>query len=252
MLDNVNTLLTKIKIVLVGTTHSGNIGSAARAMKVMGLSQMVLVAPECKVDGQAIALAAGASEIANNARIVATLEDAVADCSLVVGTSSRSRTLDWPMLDARECGVKVLERVANLQTAALVFGRERNGLNNQELQLCHYHVAIPANPDYCSLNLAMAVQLLCYEIRMAYLAHEQLAPQKEAQVFPQSADLERFYEHLQSTLHNTGFINPAHPGIVMAKLRRLFTKAQLEEPELNILRGVLSSVDKISKEKNKP
>ncbi|MGL6176534.1 MAG: RNA methyltransferase, partial [Vibrionaceae bacterium] len=114
MLDNVNTLLTKIKIVLVGTTHSGNIGSAARAMKVMGLSQMVLVAPECKVDGQAIALAAGASEIANNARIVASLEEAVADCALVVGTSSRSRTLDWPMLDARECGVKVLERVANL------------------------------------------------------------------------------------------------------------------------------------------
>ncbi|MGL5291958.1 MAG: tRNA (cytosine(32)/uridine(32)-2'-O)-methyltransferase TrmJ [Vibrionaceae bacterium] len=247
MLDNVNSPLAKIKIVLVGTTHSGNIGSAARAMKVMGLSQMVLVAPECKVDGQAIALAAGASEIANNARIVATLEDAVADCSLVVGTSSRSRTLDWPMLDARECGLKVFERVANLQSAALVFGRERNGLNNQELQLCHYHVAIPANPDYCSLNLAMAVQLLCYEIRMAYLTHDHDARQQETQVFPQSADLERFYQHLQNTLYNTGFINPAHPGFVMAKLRRLFTKAQLDEPELNILRGVLSSVDKASK-----
>ena len=165
-------MLERVKVVLVGTTHSGNIGSAARAMKVMGLSQMVLVDPQCQVDAQAIALAAGASEIALNAQIYPTLEAAVADCGLVVGTSARSRTLEWPMLEPRECGEKLISE-ANQHSVAMVFGRERTGLTNDELQLCHYHVCVPANPEYSSLNLAMAVQLLSYEVRMAYLALQQ-------------------------------------------------------------------------------
>ena len=239
-------MLENIRIVLVGTSHSGNIGSAARAMKVMGLKNLVLVAPESRVDGQAIALAAGASNIANNARIVATLEEAVADCGLVVGTSARSRTLDWPMLDARECGSKAMNE-ATLHPVAIVFGRERTGLTNQELQLCHYHVAIPANAEYSSLNLAMAVQILCYEMCMAWLETEAYQGEMKEVVYPCSEELERFYVHLEKVLNLTDFINKSHPGMVMAKLRRLFNRARPESQELNILRGILSSVEKITK-----
>lgn len=237
-------MLKNIRIVLVGTSHSGNIGSAARAMKVMGLSNLVLVAPESSVDGQAIALAAGASDIANNARIVATLEEAVADCALVVGTSARSRTLDWPMLNARECGIKAVN-TAQSQPVAIVFGRERIGLTNQELQVCHYHVAIPANPEYSSLNLAMAVQTLCYEMRMAWLEQTAYQGEKTEPEYPLSQDLERFYIHLERVLTKTDFINKSHPGMVMTKLRRLFNRARPESQELNILRGILASIEKL-------
>ncbi|WP_407332349.1 tRNA (cytosine(32)/uridine(32)-2'-O)-methyltransferase TrmJ [Enterovibrio sp. 27052020O] len=236
-------MLDNIRIVLIGTTHSGNIGSAARAMKVMGLKHMVLVAPDCTVDGQAIALAAGASDIANNARIVNTIEEAVADCGLVVGTSARSRTLEWPMLDSRECGIKAIEE-ASQHPVALVFGRERTGLTNEELQACHFHVAIPANPEYSSLNLAMAVQTLCYEARMAWLDSQAYQGEVKEQLYPLAEDLERFYVHLEQVLNKTEFINKAHPGMVMTKLRRLFNRARPESQELNILRGVLSAVEK--------
>ncbi|NIY94679.1 TrmJ/YjtD family RNA methyltransferase, partial [Vibrio diazotrophicus] len=173
-------MLSNVKVVLVGTSHSGNIGSAARAMKVMGLSEMVLVDPQCEVDAQAVALAAGASDIALNARIVSSLEEAVEDCGLVVGSSARSRTLEWPMLDPRECGEKFAIE-GQKHPVALVFGRERTGLTNEELQTCHYHVCIPANPEYSSLNLAMAVQTICYEIRIAHLnqVQSQYAPQAD-------------------------------------------------------------------------
>ncbi|WP_434359074.1 tRNA (cytosine(32)/uridine(32)-2'-O)-methyltransferase TrmJ [Parasalinivibrio latis] len=238
-------MLDNIRIVLVGTTHSGNIGSASRAMKVMGLKNLVLVAPECTVDGQAIALAAGASDIANNARIVNTLEEAIADCGLVVGTSARSRTLDWPMLDPRQCGRKLVEEAAT-HPVAVVFGRERTGLTNEELQLCHYHVYIPANPEYSSLNLAMAVQTVSYEARMAWLESLEYSEEKKMEEeYPRSEELELFYGHLESVLSQTGFIRKKHPGMVMNKLRRLFNRARPEIQELNILRGVLSSVEKL-------
>ncbi len=236
-------MLENIRIVLVGTTHSGNIGSAARAMKVMGLQRMILVAPECAVDGQAIALAAGASDIANNAQIVDTVEQAVADCGLVMATSARSRTLDWPLLDARETGIKAISE-SSQHPVAIVFGRERTGLTNEELQHAHFHVAIPANPDYSSLNLAMAVQTLCYEMRMAWLDSQAYQGQTVEEDYPLSQDFERFYVHLEKTLKETGFINKTHPGMVMTKLRRLFNRARLESQELKILRGVLSSIDK--------
>lgn len=200
-------MLERVKVVLVGTTHSGNIGSAARAMKVMGLSQMVLVDPQCQVDAQAIALAAGASEIALNAQIYPTLEAAVADCGLVVGTSARSRTLEWPMLEPRECGEKLISE-ANQHSVAMVFGRERTGLTNDELQLCHYHVCVPANPEYSSLNLAMAVQLLSYEVRMAYLALQQSSQSSTLQEeYPRHQELERFYAHLEQVIMQTEFIS---------------------------------------------
>lgn len=221
-------MLERVKVVLVGTTHSGNIGSAARAMKVMGLSQMVLVDPQCQVDAQAIALAAGASEIALNAQIYPTLEAAVADCGLVVGTSARSRTLEWPMLEPRECGEKLISE-ANQHSVAMVFGRERTGLTNDELQLCHYHVCVPANPEYSSLNLAMAVQLLSYEVRMAYLALQQSSQSSTLQEeYPRHQELERFYAHLEQVIMQTEFISAQQPGQVMNKLRRMFTRARPE------------------------
>ncbi len=237
-------MLERVKVVLVGTTHSGNIGSAARAMKVMGLSQMVLVDPQCQVDAQAIALAAGASEIALNAQIYPTLEAAVADCGLVVGTSARSRTLEWPMLEPRECGEKLISE-ANQHSVAMVFGRERTGLTNEELQLCHYHVCVPANPEYSSLNLAMAVQLLSYEVRMAYLALQQSSQSSTLQEeYPRHQELERFYAHLEQVIMQTEFISAQQPGQVMNKLRRMFTRARPEAQEINILRGILTSVQK--------
>ncbi|KQB09764.1 tRNA (cytosine(32)/uridine(32)-2'-O)-methyltransferase TrmJ [Vibrio metoecus] len=237
-------MLDRVKVVLVGTSHSGNIGSAARAMKVMGLSQMVLVDPQCQVDAQAIALAAGASEIALNAQIVPTLEAAVADCGLVVGTSARSRTLDWPMLEPRQCGEKLIAE-ASQHTVAMVFGRERTGLTNDELQLCHYHVCVPANPEYSSLNLAMAVQLLSYEVRMAFLAMDQNQSQEQrGQEYPRHQELELFYEHLEKVITQTEFISAQQPGQVMNKLRRMFTRSRPEAQEINILRGILTSVQK--------
>ncbi|EGZ6881677.1 tRNA (cytosine(32)/uridine(32)-2'-O)-methyltransferase TrmJ [Vibrio cholerae] len=237
-------MLERVKVVLVGTTHSGNIGSAARAMKVMGLSQMVLVDPQCQVDAQAIALAAGASEIALNAQIYPTLEAAVSDCGLVVGTSARSRTLEWPMLEPRECGEKLISE-AKQHSVAMVFGRERTGLTNDELQLCHYHVCVPANPEYSSLNLAMAVQLLSYEVRMAYLALQQSSQSSTLQEeYPRHQELERFYAHLEQVIMQTEFISAQQPGQVMNKLRRMFTRARPEAQEINILRGILTSVQK--------
>ncbi len=240
-------MLENIRIVLVNTSHSGNIGSTARAMKTMGLSQLVLVDPASEIDGQASALAAGASDVLANTRIVSTLEEAVADCGLVVGTSARSRTLSWPMLEPRECGLKLISEVANYPVA-LVFGRENNGLSNEELQQCHFHVCIPANPEYSSLNLAAAVQTLCYEIRVAYLDKTRV-PEVEEE-YPLSDDLERFYSHLEQTLQKTNFIIANHPGMVMTKLRRLFNRARPEVQELNILRGILSSIDKSTHSKD--
>ncbi len=237
-------MLNNVKVVLVGTSHSGNIGSAARAMKVMGLSEMVLVDPQCEVDGQAVALAAGASEIALNARIVKTLEEAVDDCGLVVGTSARSRTLEWPMLDPRQCGEKLAQEGLN-HPVALVFGRERTGLTNEELQKCHYHVSIPANPEYSSLNLAMAVQTLCYETRVAHLnqIQAQFAPHVQEE-YPRHKELEMFYEHLEKVMIKTQFISEEQPGQVMNKLRRMFNRARPEAQELNTLRGILTAVEK--------
>ncbi len=237
-------MLDNVKIVLVGTSHSGNIGSAARAMKVMGLSQMVLVDPQCEVDAQAIALAAGASDIALGATIVGTLQEAIEDCGLVVGSSARSRTLDWPMIEPRECGEKFAIE-GEQHPVALVFGRERTGLTNEELQLCHFHTCIPANPEYSSLNLAMAVQTLSYEVRVAHL--ERVAnqfPEQEEADYPRHKELELFYQHLEKVIIDTQFISKDKPGLVMNKLRRMFSRARPESQEINTLRGILTSIEK--------
>lgn len=241
-------MLSNIRVVLVGTSHPGNIGSTARAMKTMGLSTLYLAEPRVEPDGQSIALAAGASDILKHLVKVDSLAEAIADCSLVIATSARSRTLDWPMLEPREAGQKlVTESVTG--PVAIVFGRENHGLSNEELQQCTYHVAIPANPEYSSLNLAQAVQIICYETRVAHLAGIESA--QEPTEYPLAAEQERFFVHLENTLFSTGFIIKNHPGQVMTKLRRLFSRARIESQEMNILRGILTSIDKVVSNKQK-
>ncbi|WP_094751814.1 tRNA (cytosine(32)/uridine(32)-2'-O)-methyltransferase TrmJ [Psychromonas sp. CD1] len=234
-------MLDNVRIILIGTSHPGNIGSVARAMKTMGLSNLVLVSPECEVDGKSIALSAGASDVLKNHQRFATLDEAIADCGLVIGASARPRTLDWPMLDPREMGKKVVIEGAKYPVA-LVFGRENSGLTNDELYKCHFHVFIPANPAYSSLNLAMAVQTLCYEVRMSFLdSNSDVELQEE---YPLAHELEGMFKHLEETLVDTRFIVPAHPGLVMTKLRRFFNRARPEEAELRMWRGVFSSIQK--------
>ncbi|MCT8343557.1 MULTISPECIES: tRNA (cytosine(32)/uridine(32)-2'-O)-methyltransferase TrmJ [Photorhabdus] len=240
-------MLENIRIILVETSHTGNMGSTARAMKTMGLTNLYLVNPLVLPDSHAIALSAGASDVIGHATIVDSLDKALAGCGLVIGTSARSRTLSWPVVEPRECGERSVQEAVHA-SVAIVFGRERVGLTNEELQKCHYHLNIPTNPEYGSLNLAMAVQLVSYEIRMAYLARQDKNEQKTDEVeYPLSDDMERFYHHLESVLNDSGFIRKAHPGQIMNRLRRLFTRARPEAQELNILRGILSSVEKWAK-----
>lgn len=236
-------MLNQIRIVLVNTSDQRNIGSAARAMKTMGLTELVLVAPLEEPQGKAQALAAGATDVLANATRVDTLAEALADCSLVLATSARNRTLDWPQLTPREAGEKAIQEGLQGAKIAIVFGREASGLSNEELQQSDFHIHIPANPDYSSLNLAMAVQTVSYEIRMAYLAAQEHAP-TTTDDYPLHKELESFYDHFEQVLTKSGFIVRQHPGLVMTKLRRLFTRTRLEQNELNILRGVLASIEK--------
>jgi tRNA (cytidine32/uridine32-2'-O)-methyltransferase len=240
-------MLENVRIVLVNTSHTGNIGSVARAMKTMGLSDLYLVDPVSEPDSHASALAAGATDILGNAKIVQTLPEALADCGLSIAASARSRTLSWPMVGPRECGQKVVQE-GEKHKVALVFGRENSGLTNEELQQCQFHVHIPANAEYSSLNLAMAVQTLSYEVRMQYLEKQNQQFEEFEVEYPNGEQLDGFYQHLEDTLKHTGFIIEQHPGQVTSKLRRLFNRARPESHELNILRGVLSSIQKLPKQ----
>ncbi|CUS47276.1 MAG: tRNA (cytidine32/uridine32-2'-O)-methyltransferase TrmJ [Idiomarinaceae bacterium HL-53] len=239
-------MLENVRIVLVNTSDQRNIGSAARAMKTMGLTDLVLVEPEEMPEGKAQALAAGATDVLANAKIVATLDEAIADCQLVMATSARNRTLDWPMLDPREAGEKAVVEGASGKVA-LVFGREASGLTNEELQKSQFHTHIPANPEYSSLNLAMAVQTLSYEVRMAWLQKQRTEQpqQTSAEAYPESQEFEGFLAHLERTLTVSGFIIRKHPGQIMNKLRRIFVRARPDHNELNILRGVLASFERL-------
>ena len=232
-------MLQNIRIVLVETSHSGNIGSAARAMKTMGLSNLYLVSPK-SVDEQSIALAAGADDVLQNAKIVDTFEQAIEDCSLVIGTSARLRHLQSTLIEPRECAEKASVHQGQV---AIVFGRERVGLTNEELLKCHYHLNIPANPEYSSLNLAMAVQLVSYEMRMAFLAKGKMENTLSIieNIYPTTQEIEYFFMHTEHVYKSLGFIQ--NQG-VMQKLRRLYNRSSLEKNELNILRGMLSAVEK--------
>jgi tRNA (cytidine32/uridine32-2'-O)-methyltransferase len=248
-------VLQNIRVVLVNTSHPGNIGGAARAMKNMGLSRLVLVDPLDFPSHEADARASGANDILEGAQVVATLEEALVGTTLVLGTSARDRRIPWPLLDPRECGTKSIEEAAQGGEIALVFGREYAGLTNEELQRCHFHVHIPSNPDFSSLNLGAAVQVLAYEVRMAWLAAEGQASKTEkvevASV--RSADLsttdemERFYEHLEKALVDIGFLDPESPRHLMARLRRLYGRSSVNRAEMNILRGILTETQKAAR-----
>ncbi|WP_049721872.1 tRNA (cytosine(32)/uridine(32)-2'-O)-methyltransferase TrmJ [Gilvimarinus polysaccharolyticus] len=235
--------LNNLRIVLVNTSHPGNIGGAARAMKNMGLTKLYLVAPKDFPAEKAVWRAAGAQDILDNAIVVETLDEAIADCGLVVGTSARERRIPWPLVNPRECGTKAIAE-AGEHEVAVIFGREDRGLTNEELHKCHYHVHIPANDDYSSLNLACAVQVIAYELRMAHLTwQEGKAPTfDDWDVPPAKVDgLERYYDHLQQTLEELGFLEPDNPRQTMTRLRRLYGRIRMDEMELSILRGVLTS-----------
>ena len=219
-----------IRIVLVNTTHPGNIGGAARAMKNMGLAELYLVEPKEYPAPRAVWRAAAARDILDGATIVETVDEAIADCGLVVGTSASERRIPWPLLNPRECGEKIYRESAT-HKIALLFGREDRGLTNEELQKCHYHVHIPSNPDYSSLNLATAVQVLAYEVRMASLADEQgnlpaLTDWDQPPV--KSADLEYFHEHLATTMAELKFYYPENPKQVLTRMRRLFNRVRMD------------------------
>ena len=233
-----------IRIVLVNTSHPGNIGGTARAMKNMGLGRLYLVAPQDYPSDKAVWRSAGATDVLDNAVVVDTLDEAIAGCSLVVGTSARERRIPWPLLDPRQCGESVWAE-AGQHEVAIVFGREDRGLTNEELHKCNYHVHIPANPEYSSLNLATAVQVICYEVRMAYLhqAEGNTLPQHQWDMPPADAGaLDSYYQHLEQTLSELGFLDPANPKQTMTRLRRLYNRVRMDQMELNILRGVLTAM----------
>jgi tRNA (cytidine32/uridine32-2'-O)-methyltransferase len=233
-----------IRIVLVGTTHPGNIGGAARAMKNMGLSRLFLVAPKEYPSDKAVWRSAGATDVLDGAVVVETLDEAIGGCSLVVGTSARERRIPWPLLDPRECGESVWVEAGHHEVA-IVFGREDRGLTNEELHKCNYHVHIPANEEYSSLNLATAVQVICYEVRMAFLkaTEGKTLPGHSWDMPPaDSAAVENYYQHLEQTLAGLGFLDPANPKQTMTRLRRMYNRVRMDQMELNILRGVLTAM----------
>ena len=236
----------KIRIVLVNTSHPGNIGGAARAMKNMGLAELYLVEPREYPAPRAVWRAAGARDVLANAKIVSSVDEAIKDCGLVIGTSARERRIPWPLINPRECGDKIWKEAKSHQVA-LLFGREDRGHTNSELQKCHYHVHIPSNPDYSSLNLATAVQVLSYEIRMASLVRKNgdLPEMNEwDQPLATADELELFHEHLAATMADLKFYDPDNPKQLLTRMRRLFNRTRMDKMEVSMLRGLLSAAQR--------
>jgi tRNA (cytidine32/uridine32-2'-O)-methyltransferase len=234
---------SKIRMVLVNTTHPGNIGGAARAIKNMGLTELYLVQPREFPAPRAVWRAAGARDILTNVKVVESLDEAIAGCGLVVGTSARERRIPWPLINPRECGEKIWSEAAS-HDVALLFGREDRGLTNSELQKCHYHVHIPSNPDYSSLNLATAVQVLAYEVRMASLQDENgVLPSMDEwdQPLATADELELFHQHLAETMATLKFYDPDNPKQLLTRMRRLFNRTRMDKMEVSMLRGLLTA-----------
>lgn len=235
-------LLNNFRIVLCQTSHPGNIGSAARAMKTMGLSQLYLVQPKHFPDNEANALACGAVNLLENAVVCDTLEDALKGCAVAVGMSARKRQLSHELISAREAATRAANIANGEQSVALVFGTEMSGLSNRELDLCQLLAMIPTNPDFSSLNVAAAVQVMCYELRMATFensSESNIANTANKIPLATSDEVEGFYQHLEETLIKIGFLNPKEPKKLMPRVRRIYARASLEKEEVNILRGIL-------------
>lgn len=232
-------MLSNFKVVLVETSHPGNIGAVARAMKNMNMNQLRLVTPKHFPHADATARASGADDVLKHASVHDTLQDAIADCQIVLGASARDRTISWPSFTARESAEKWVNapQKANI---ALVFGRENSGLKNHELDLCHFLLRIPCNQEYSSLNLAAAVQVVCYELFIASGQElvSEIGDQGEDPL-ASAEQMEGFYQHLQQTISDIGFLQPERSKSIMRRLRRIFNRTQLDTKELDILRGIL-------------
>lgn len=243
---------SRLRIVLVGTQHPGNVGAAARAMKTMGLARMVLVAPEKALDEAAYRRSAGAEDVMGDAPVFATLAEAVSDCQLVLGCTARSRRVALEELLPRDAAERAVASTDGGGEVALVFGRERTGLTNEELQLCHVAVHIPSDPGFSSLNLAAAVQVLAYELRLALLAGDadgQSAPdaaRQPARPPATHAQMEGFFGQLADTLDAIDFHKGRAPDSVLRKLRRIFLRAALGEGEVRLLRGILADAQRMA------
>jgi tRNA (cytidine32/uridine32-2'-O)-methyltransferase len=233
------TLLSHIKIVLIETSHPGNIGAVARAMKNMGFYNLYLVAPKIFPSADATARASGADDVLTQAIVCATLEEAIADCHIVIGTSARCRTLSWPEVTPRQCAEK-FAAPTHQQKIAILFGRENSGLKNQELDLCQYLLRIPCNSAYSSLNIAAAVQIVCYELFVAAdFEQESTIGDKGEMPLATVTQMESFYSHLLQTLYDINFMQANSPESIMRRLRRIYNRVQLDTKELDILRGIL-------------
>lgn len=260
-------MFDNIRIVMVSPSHAGNVGSAARAMKTMGLRNLWLVDPLDFPNGKETAMAAAATDLLSRAHIVETLDEALADCVLVLGASARQRRIPWPHVDAEKgAGLALAQAVTG--PVAILFGREKSGLSNEELQRCHAHLEIPANPAYPVLNVASAIQVVCYELRRQQLQAQENQSSKEQSPkelqhdsvplmpvelvrwddVPASADkLEKFFIHCEETLLEIGFFEADTPKKLMARVRRLFMRARPDERELRMLRGILASAQQAAR-----
>lgn len=233
-------MLSHIKIVLVETSHPGNIGAVARAMKNMKVSNLRLVSPKIFPSADATARASGANDILSSAEVYDSLSAAIADCQIVLGASARDRTISWPELTVRECAEKFAYVDKPQTNIAFVFGRENSGLKNHELDLCHYLLRIPCNSEYSSLNLAAAVQVACYELFIATgKINKSTIGDKDADPLASMKQMELFYQHLQETIADIGFLHVDKAQSVMRRLRRIFNRTELDTKELDILRGIL-------------
>jgi TrmH family RNA methyltransferase len=234
-------MFNDIDIVLVNTSHPGNIGAAARAMKIMGFKQLVLVAPRYFPHAEAEALAASAVDVLQQARVVSSLDEALAGVTTVIGTSARQRDLAASLLTARECGPWLMQN--RVGRTAILFGEERTGLTNEALDRCHAYVTINTADEYSSLNLAQAVQIIVYELHLALSMSRTENNPAEALLADDTA-MEGYFQHLERVMVTTEFLDPQFPKRLMPRLRRLYHRARPEVQELNILRGILTAVEK--------
>ena len=236
--------LHRLRIVLVEPTHPGNIGATARAMKAMGLDRLCLVAPARFPSAEATARAAGADDVLHEARVVDFVDEALTGCGLVLGTTARTRRIEWPVIDVREGARRAVAQAAETPVAVL-FGRERSGLTNAEIDRCHALIRIPATARFSSLNVAAAVQIVAYEMRLAACGAS-VVPADPESPSATADELEGFYRHLEATLVRIGYLDPAAPKLLMRRLRRLFSRAGPDRAEINILRGILTAATRAS------
>jgi TrmH family RNA methyltransferase len=234
--------LDNIRFVLVGTTHPGNIGAAARAMKTMGLTNLHLVEPLHYPNAEATARASGADDVLANAVVHQDLVSALAGCHQVYGMSARLRHLPVPVVDPRQA-VAQIQQQSDESQVAILFGREHSGLSNEELDRCQSLINIPANPDYRSLNLAAAVQVFAYELKMSFDPSIEVGRVGEDREAIDAKDLEHLYQHFEQSLTEIGFLDPENPKNLMRRLKRLFNRADLDRNELQILHGILRAAE---------